>query len=102
MASGGSNWLWPRDFEELTLDYLERYAFEHADVQLSLSQDLLDYARSIDWKVRPDAQVIGNPVPDASEPQPSNARIASYYEALLPPRAFPRALFRRTRIRPRR
>jgi len=61
---GSSQWLreekgqWPFDEKELMLDYCERYAFENADVQSSLSRSLLEHAHSIGWNVRPDALVI--------------------------------------------
>jgi glycosyltransferase involved in cell wall biosynthesis len=65
---GNSQWVresnrqWIQDAHELTLDYCERYAFEHADRQLSLSRELLDYARGIGWTVRDDAEVRADPL----------------------------------------
>lgn len=50
----------PRD---LKLEFCERYAFERADVQLSPSRYMLDYARRTDWVVRDDA-VAACPYPD--------------------------------------
>jgi glycosyltransferase involved in cell wall biosynthesis len=61
MREGNHQWL--ADPSELEIDYCERYAFEHADVQLSPSQYMLDYARSIGWAVRSDAQVVPYPYP---------------------------------------
>jgi glycosyltransferase involved in cell wall biosynthesis len=57
------NHLWLTDPAELEVDYCERYAFENADLQLSPSRYMLDYAAGIGWKVRPDARVISYPFP---------------------------------------
>ena len=62
---------WQRDWNfavrqsiyELQIEWCERYAFEHADFQLSPSQYMIDYSRSIDWPVRDDVR-IGYPFPD--------------------------------------
>jgi O-antigen biosynthesis protein len=51
----------------LKMEFSERYAFEHADVQLSPSRYMLDYTRGVDWAVRDDA-VVAYPYPDA-EPE---------------------------------
>jgi glycosyltransferase involved in cell wall biosynthesis len=64
MREGNHKWL--ADSAELEVDFCERYAFEHADVQLSPSAYMLDYARQNGWKVRPDARVVTYPF---SEPQ---------------------------------
>jgi hypothetical protein len=48
---------------ELKLDFCERYAFEHADVQLAARAALLAAAAARAWAVRPDAQA--DPVPGA-------------------------------------
>jgi glycosyltransferase involved in cell wall biosynthesis len=61
MREGNRQWL--ADPAELEVDYCERYAFEHADVQLSPSAYMLDYVRRIGWSVRPDARVV--PYPNA-------------------------------------
>jgi glycosyltransferase involved in cell wall biosynthesis len=61
MREGNRQWLAHR--AELEVDYCERYAFEHADVQLSPSAYMFDYARSIGWNVRPDARVVAYPYP---------------------------------------
>jgi glycosyltransferase involved in cell wall biosynthesis len=61
MREGNRQWM--ADPAELEVDYCERYAFEHADVQLSPSRYMLDYARRIGWDVRPDARVIPYPFP---------------------------------------
>src|SRR5262249_11444235 len=58
------NHLWLADPNEVEVDYCERYAFEHADIQLSPSRYMLDYARQIGWAVRPDARVISYPYPE--------------------------------------
>ncbi len=47
-----ANLSWMTQIDELLLDYCERYAFENADVQLAPCQYMLDYASSIDWKVK--------------------------------------------------
>jgi glycosyltransferase involved in cell wall biosynthesis len=66
-----SQWLregnrqWMADPAEVELDFCERYAFEHADVQLSPTQYMLDYARRIGWEVRADARVLAYPFPRA-------------------------------------
>ncbi len=52
------NRTWLDGSDDLIRDYFERYSFEHADFQVSPSQYMFDYAESIGWKVRPDAQVI--------------------------------------------
>jgi O-antigen biosynthesis protein len=56
----------PRD---LKMEFCERYAFERADVQLSPSHYMLDYARGVEWAVREDARVA-YPYPDP-EPEPT-------------------------------
>jgi glycosyltransferase involved in cell wall biosynthesis len=61
MREGNRQWL--ADPADLEVDYCERYAFEHADVQLSPTRYMLDYARRIGWEVRPDARVISYPFP---------------------------------------
>jgi glycosyltransferase involved in cell wall biosynthesis len=52
------NRLWLESTEELIRDYFERYSFENADYQLSPSEYMLDYAKSIGWRVREDARVV--------------------------------------------
>jgi len=64
MREGNRQWL--GSDQELELDYCERYSFEQADFQLSPSQYMLDYARSIGWQVRPDARVVAYPYPEAT------------------------------------
>jgi glycosyltransferase involved in cell wall biosynthesis len=59
------NHIWPGDSVEAELDFCERYAFEHADLQLSPSHYMLEYARQIGWDVRPDARVLAYPYPSA-------------------------------------
>ncbi len=63
MREGNRQWL--ADSAELEVDYCERYAFENADIQLSPSAYMLEYARSIGWQVRPDARVVAYPFPEA-------------------------------------
>lgn len=48
---------------DLKVEFCERYAFERADVQLSPSHYMLDYARGVDWEVRDDA-AVAYPYPD--------------------------------------
>jgi glycosyltransferase involved in cell wall biosynthesis len=54
---------------ELKMEFCERYAFEHADIQLAPSQYMLEYVRGVDWQVRDDA-AVAYPYPDA-EPEPT-------------------------------
>jgi FkbM family methyltransferase len=62
----------PRD---LKMEFCERHAFERADVQLSPSLYMLDYARGVEWAVREDARVA-YPYPDPeSEPTAQVAEI---------------------------
>jgi glycosyltransferase involved in cell wall biosynthesis len=64
---GSGQWLreadqrWLEQTEDLECDYCERYSFERADVQLSLSPDLLDHARRSGWLAREDALVMDHP-----------------------------------------
>ncbi len=62
MREGNHQWL--ADPNEVEVDYCERYAFERADIQLSPSRYMFDYARQIGWDVRSDAQVIPYPYPE--------------------------------------
>jgi glycosyltransferase involved in cell wall biosynthesis len=61
MREGNRHWL--ADPAEIEVDYCERYAFEHADVQISPCRYMFDYARRIGWNVRSDARVIPYPYP---------------------------------------
>jgi glycosyltransferase involved in cell wall biosynthesis len=54
---------------ELNTEFCERYAFERADLQLSPSRYMLDYARELDWGVRTDAR-IAYPYPASATPGP--------------------------------
>jgi glycosyltransferase involved in cell wall biosynthesis len=63
MREGNHQWL--ADPAEMEVDYCERYAFENADIQLSPSAYMLEYARGIGWQVRPDARVVPYPFPEA-------------------------------------
>ncbi len=54
---------WMADPAEIEVDFAERYAFENADVQVSPTRYMLDYARRIGWAVRPDARVLAYPFP---------------------------------------
>jgi glycosyltransferase involved in cell wall biosynthesis len=57
------NRVWVASADELIGDYCERYAFEHADVQLAPCRYMLDYARSIGWQARDDARVLEHAYP---------------------------------------
>ncbi len=57
------NLTWMAQVDDLRRDFCERYAFENATIQMSPSRYMLDYARSIHWKVRADALVLPNPFP---------------------------------------
>jgi glycosyltransferase involved in cell wall biosynthesis len=43
--------LWPTDLEDLAIDHAERYAFEHADMQLVCSSAMKDYVHRLGWTV---------------------------------------------------
>jgi glycosyltransferase involved in cell wall biosynthesis len=64
---GSAQWLresqelWIQDTEELETDYCERYAFDHADVQIGTSGAMLAYARTNGWRVREDALAVSLP-----------------------------------------
>lgn len=60
---------WIEQTDELQLDFCERYAFEHADVQLSPARHMLAYGRGIGWDVRADARVVPNPFPNPVAPR---------------------------------
>ncbi len=66
---GPSQWVregsqqWMAGMEDIQLDYCERYAFEHADVQLSSSRNLLDYVQTRGWSVGAEAHVQSKPLP---------------------------------------
>ena len=62
MREGNHQWL--ADPNEVEVDYCERYAFEQADIQLSPSRYMFEYARQIGWDVCPNAQVIPYPYPE--------------------------------------
>jgi glycosyltransferase involved in cell wall biosynthesis/GT2 family glycosyltransferase len=53
---------WPYGTDELVLDFAEQRSFELADFQLAASRYVRDYARGIGWNVRPDAEVVPNPL----------------------------------------
>lgn len=57
---------------ELAMDYCERYAFEHADVQLSPTRYMVQDTRAAGWNVRDDV-VVAYPFPSA-EPEPAAQR----------------------------
>lgn len=68
------NLSWMSGFDDLRLDFCEKYAFEHADVQLSASQYMLDHVRQHGWAVRPEAKALLNPFPAASYSRQSPLR----------------------------
>ena len=49
-------------FDDLKLNYLERYAFENADIQVSPTHHLLQWCREHGWRVREDACICRYPV----------------------------------------
>ena len=49
-------------FDDLKLNYLERYAFENADIQVSPTHHLLQWCREHGWRVREDACICRNPI----------------------------------------
>ena len=51
---------WTED--EVQCFYMEKYAFENADIQVSPSVHLLDWCRNHGWKVKPDASICRNPI----------------------------------------
>jgi len=63
---------WMNGVDDLIRDYFERYSFEHADYPIAPCAYMLDYARSIGWNARADAQVVANCFPSA-EVQPIDA-----------------------------
>ena len=62
MREGNHQWL--ADPNEVEVDYCERYAFEHADIQVSPSRYMFEYARQIGWDARSNARVIPYPYPE--------------------------------------
>jgi glycosyltransferase involved in cell wall biosynthesis len=77
------NHVWPADSTELELDYCERSAFENADVQLSHSVCMFEYARGIGWEVKSDARVIPDLCPVAQNALPvfsTGAQTAAVHE----------------------
>jgi GT2 family glycosyltransferase len=50
-----ANRRWPSSFAEVETDYLERFAFENADVQILPDDELAGFVRRNHWNVRPDA-----------------------------------------------
>ncbi|MBY0458480.1 MAG: glycosyltransferase family 2 protein, partial [Gemmataceae bacterium] len=46
---------WPANFAEVETDYLERFAFEHADVQCVPDDELAAFVQRNHWHVRTDA-----------------------------------------------
>jgi glycosyltransferase involved in cell wall biosynthesis len=55
----GQEWL---SFDDLKLNYLEQYAFENADIQVSPTYHLLEWYREHGWMVRPDASICRYPL----------------------------------------
>lgn len=49
---------WPSGLSDLMLDFAERYAFDHADIQTASTMYLMDYAIQNGWNVRRDAKLI--------------------------------------------
>ncbi|HJZ57496.1 MAG TPA: glycosyltransferase family A protein [Gemmataceae bacterium] len=51
---------WPSGFEEVQIDYLERFAFENADLRLTPDPAVLEFVRRRGWE---SATQAGRPVP---------------------------------------
>jgi glycosyltransferase involved in cell wall biosynthesis len=78
---------WMNEADDLRLDFCERYSFEHADCQLSPCGTMLEYARSIGWKVKTNARVVADIFPEprfvpASSPHPDRLPEIVYYGPL--------------------
>ena len=52
---------WPSDFADVETDYLERWAFDNADVQIVPDDEVTAFARRNHWSVRPDALKVCPP-----------------------------------------
>ena len=48
---------WPNGYEEVAVDFAERFSFENADSPISTSPELLDFVRSLGWVSR-DAEAL--------------------------------------------
>ena len=71
---------------ELQIEYCERYAFEHADLQLSASRSMLADAREQGWSVADDA-VVARALPDrraGAPPAAGEIRELVFYGRLAP------------------
>lgn len=66
------NYRWMNHTNDLLLDFAERFAFEQADFQMSCSQYLREYARSISWKLRDDMSIVPSPIVDGGR-EPASA-----------------------------
>ncbi len=64
---------------ELKLDFCERYAFEHADVQSAATAELLAAAAARVWKIRPEAA----PVPLGGDGGATDEDVEDFYRARL-------------------
>lgn len=53
------SWL---SFNNLKIDYMERYSFENADIQVSPTNYLLQFCHGHGWRVKPDASICRYPV----------------------------------------
>lgn len=62
-----ANQRWPSSFADVETDYLERFAFENADVQCVPDDALVAFAKRNHWHVRSDAVNVLSP---ALAPQP--------------------------------
>lgn len=65
---------WPDDPADLEADHAERYAFEHACVQILGSDDLNRHVRNQGWPLRPDAISPSDDYPPLSLDLPSPTR----------------------------
>jgi GT2 family glycosyltransferase len=62
-----TNRRWPASFAEVETDYLERFAFENADVQVLPDEALVQFVRRNHWSVRIDALKSFHPLPDGRD-----------------------------------
>jgi glycosyltransferase involved in cell wall biosynthesis len=58
---------WPAGPEDLEGDFIERYSFEHAQVQITPAQEVLEHVRRIGWRVRREDSTPGPRLPQPCE-----------------------------------
>lgn len=64
---------WPASFAEVETDYLERFAFENADVQNTPDDELTAFVRRNHWDVRSDVVPTLHPLSDRRGPPVTEA-----------------------------